>query len=63
MKCDICGLREQTGGGFISGGGGSSPSITRTCDDCYKLTFEEAISKQQYRMSCITFAGDGLEEV
>lgn len=45
--CDVCGKREQTRGGFVSGGP-AGPSITRTCDECYKLTFEEAKALQQH---------------
>lgn len=49
-KCDVCGEREQTRGGFISGDS-SAPSITRTCDECYKLTFEEAKILQRKRLA------------
>lgn len=48
--CDVCGEREQTLGGFISGdNSGGGPSITRTCDECHKLTFEEAEVIQRRR--------------
>lgn len=57
MKCDVCGQREQTLGGFISGEVGNT-SITRTCDECWKLTPDEAMTLQQKTRSCITFADE-----
>lgn len=51
-KCDVCGEREQTLGGFISGGDSSTgPSITRTCDECKELSFEEAKILQRKRLA------------
>lgn len=47
--CDICGKREQTRGGFISGDGAGT-SITRTCDECFRLSFEKAKALQQERL-------------
>jgi len=55
-KCDVCGEREQTLGGFISWGSGGGTAITRTCDECHKLTFDEAKALQQKTLSNITFA-------
>lgn len=46
--CDICGEREQTYGGFISWDG-SGTAISRTCDECFKLSVEEAKVLQQKR--------------
>lgn len=60
-KCDVCGEREQTSGGFISGDS-SGPAITRTCDECFKLSYEEARVLQQKTLSNITFASV-IEEV
>lgn len=47
--CDVCNEREQTLGGFISYNGGRA--ITRTCDECHKLTFEEAVARQQEKIN------------
>jgi hypothetical protein len=58
-KCDVCGEREQTLGGFISWDE-SGTAITRTCDECKTLGFEKARELQQEKLSNITFA-DGLE--
>ena len=46
-KCDVCGEREQTMGGFISWDGSGTTSITRTCDECKALGFKEAKALQQ----------------
>ena len=47
--CNVCGKREQTRGGFISGDGACT-SITRTCDECFRLSFEKAKALQQERL-------------
>jgi len=47
--CDVCGQREQTLGGFISSDSAGVSSITRTCDECHKLSFEEANALQRKR--------------
>lgn len=47
--CDVCREREQTLGGFISWDGSGGTAIIRTCDECHKLTFEEARALQQKR--------------
>jgi hypothetical protein len=55
-KCDVCGEKEQTLGGFISWDDGGKRSISRTCDECHQLSFEDAMLRQQKTLSCITFA-------
>ena len=48
--CDVCGEREQTIGGFISWDSSGDAAITRTCDECKKLSFNEAKALQQKRL-------------